>query len=44
MKNLGIEDYTPAAGNQKVDLPMFIAIAEQEMDKIALRMPPLPAH
>mmetsp|Transcript_48430 Transcript_48430/g.115250 ORF Transcript_48430/g.115250 Transcript_48430/m.115250 type:complete len:144 (-) Transcript_48430:94-525(-) len=41
MTNLGIEDYTAAPGNEQVDLPMFIATAQQEMEKIALRMPPL---
>mmetsp|Transcript_43981 Transcript_43981/g.103599 ORF Transcript_43981/g.103599 Transcript_43981/m.103599 type:complete len:132 (+) Transcript_43981:147-542(+) len=40
MQNLGVEDYT-SPSTEKVDLAMFIATAKQELDKIALRMPPL---
>mmetsp|Transcript_6526 Transcript_6526/g.16442 ORF Transcript_6526/g.16442 Transcript_6526/m.16442 type:complete len:134 (-) Transcript_6526:325-726(-) len=42
MKNLGIEDYTPTS-SEKVDLATFKAIAKEELDKIALRMPALDA-
>mmetsp|Transcript_30706 Transcript_30706/g.48135 ORF Transcript_30706/g.48135 Transcript_30706/m.48135 type:complete len:133 (-) Transcript_30706:247-645(-) len=40
MQNLGVEDYN-SPSTEKVDLQMFIATAKEELDKIALRMPPL---
>mmetsp|Transcript_5163 Transcript_5163/g.12417 ORF Transcript_5163/g.12417 Transcript_5163/m.12417 type:complete len:133 (+) Transcript_5163:53-451(+) len=38
MRNLGIDDYE-APSEEKVDLATFKAIAREELDKIALRMP-----
>jgi len=40
MQNLGIKDFT-STSTDKVDLQMFVAIAKEELDKVALRMPPL---
>mmetsp|Transcript_48940 Transcript_48940/g.102179 ORF Transcript_48940/g.102179 Transcript_48940/m.102179 type:complete len:132 (-) Transcript_48940:39-434(-) len=40
LKNLGIEDYTSPSTDQ-VNLKTFLAVARDELAKIALRMPPL---
>ncbi|EKX54455.1 hypothetical protein GUITHDRAFT_150015 [Guillardia theta CCMP2712] len=40
MQNLGIKDFT-STSTEKVDLQMFVAIAKEELDKVALRMPPI---
>jgi len=40
MHNLGIDDFV-ATSSEKVDLNMFIGTARHELDKVALRMPPL---